>query len=322
MIAKTRRALAFSAATATFFGLAMPYGAAQAAYPEKPITIMVAWAAGGATDLVARAIQPVFSQKLGTDLIIKNVAGAAGTIGTAEAARAEPDGYTVLITPTGPMTTQPHLRKIPYDIDSFAPVGRVAVTEVVMMATKASGIKTLEDVIKAAKAEPGKLKFGSAGAGTLPHIAILALNKAAGIDTKHIPYQGSANAVKALLGGEIDVYSDQSPLVPKYDLHPIVSWSEKPLPEYPGLPTLIEKGFDFTMANWSGVFVPKGTPEAVIEALGKALRDTLADPSVVESLNKIKVTIGAMDAKTFGAFAMKDYETNRELLREAGLLKK
>ncbi|MGB7300116.1 MAG: tripartite tricarboxylate transporter substrate binding protein, partial [Burkholderiaceae bacterium] len=234
---------------------ALPLEQAAAAYPDKPITIIVAWGAGGATDLVTRAVQPILARELGTDLIVKNVAGASGTIGTAEAARAKPDGYTILFSPTGPLTTQPHLRKIPYDLDSFAPVGRIAITQVVMSSAPGSNIKTIEDVIKAAKDNPGQLKFGSAGAGTLPHIAILALNKGAGIQTKHIPYKGSANAIKAMLGGEVDLMSEQAQIIPKYELQPIASWSAERLPEYPNIPTMMEKGIPYSMANWSGVFV-------------------------------------------------------------------
>ena len=295
--------------------------AQAAAFPDRPITLVVAWDAGGATDLVARAIQPVLSKTLGADLVVKNIAGASGTIGTAEAARAKPDGYTVLVTPTGPMTTQPHLRKIPYDLDSFDAVGRVAVTEVAMMAPKDSPFKTVQDVIAAAKADPGKIKFGSAGAGTLPHVCILALNKAAGIDTKHIPYKGSANAMKALLGGEIDLYSDQAQLVPKYELHPIAMWSEKRLPEYPDVPTMKELGYDYTMANWVGVFVPKGTPAEIIAKLTGALKETLADASVARTMSNLKTDIGYQDPKAFAAFAERDYKLNRDLLKEAGLLK-
>lgn len=295
---------------------------ARAEYPEKPVEVIVAWGAGGATDLVTRAVQPAFAKSLGADIVIKNIAGAAGTIGTAQAARAKPDGYTVLFTPTGPLTTQPHLRKIPYDIDSFEPVGRIAITQVVMMAPKSSKYKTLQDVIDAAKASPGQLKFGSSGVGTLPHIAILALDKAAGIESKHIPYKGSSNAVKALLGGEVDLFSEQAQVIPKYDLNPIVSWSPERLPEYPNTPTMIESGVDFSMANWSGVFVPKGTPKAVIDKLAAALQESLKDPGVIEAMDKLKVIIDPMGIEAFGKFARGDYDRNRDLLSAAGLLKK
>lgn len=295
---------------------------AHAAFPEKPITVIVAWGAGGATDLVTRAVQPAFARALGTDVIIKNVTGASGTIGTALAARAKPDGYTVLFTPTGPITSQPHLRKIPYDVDSFAPVGRVAVTPVMMSSAPGSKIKTLDDVVAAAKANPGKLKFGSAGAGTLPHIAILALDQSRNIKTKHIPYKGSAKAIKAMLGGEVDLMSEQAQIIPKYELQPIASWSPKRLPEFPDTPTMMELGVNYTLVNWNGVLVPKDTPAEIIAILSKALKTALADPGVIAVMSNLKVPIAPMGPKEFGDFVKQDYQQNRDLLKQAGMLKK
>jgi tripartite-type tricarboxylate transporter receptor subunit TctC len=301
--------------------LAAPFTSASAQYPQKPVTIIVAWAAGGATDLVTRVMQPVLSQKLGADLIIRNVEGAAGTIGTAESARAPADGYTLLFTPTGPLTTQPHLRDLPYDLDSFAAVGRIAVTPMLMMVTQASPYRSLQDVLDDAKANPAKVKFASTGAGTLPHISILALNKAANIETKHIPYKGSANVMKALLGGEIDVFSDQAQLVPKYDLRALSTWSASRLPEFSAVPTMKELGYDFELENWVGVFAPKGTPQPVIDKLAAALRDTLADQGVIDALDKLKVAVAHLGPAELAAFAQRDYTRNRDLLKEAGLLK-
>ena len=314
-----RRAISVAAAALAVVALGMP---AQAAFPEKPITIIVAWGAGGATDLVTRSMQPVLSEKIGADLVVKNVAGAAGTIGTAEAARARPDGYTILITPTGPLTTQPHLRKLPYDFDSFRPIGRIAVTPMLMMVPKTSKYNTLKDVIDDAKANPGSVKFASTGAGTLPHIAILGLNDAAGIDTKHIPYKGSANVMKALLGGEVDVFSDQSQLVPKYDLKSLATWSAERLKDYPDVPTMKELGFDFNIVNWLGMFVPKDVPDDIAAKLVTALEETLSDQRVIDTLTKINVAIGHMPPEAFGEFALSDYARNRKLLEAAGLLKK
>jgi tripartite-type tricarboxylate transporter receptor subunit TctC len=317
-----RRTLFASAIAVAGAALFWSPTSALAAYPERPVTIIVAWTAGGATDLVARSIQPELSKKLGAELIIKNIAGASGTIGTAEAARAKPDGYTILITPTGPMTTQPHLRKIPYGLDSFAPVGRIAVAPVMMMVPKTSKLQTLNDVIETAKANPGKLKFASSGAGTLPHIAILALNKAAGIDTKHIPYKGSANAMKALLGGEVDVFSDMAQLVPKYDVHPVISWTKARNPEFPNVASMKEGGFDFEMINWVGMYAPKATPDDVVAKLAEALEAAIQEPSVKEALEKLRVKPGHLGPVEFGKFAAGDSDRNRELLAEAGLLAK
>ncbi len=320
---KTRtRSIVTASLLASAVALSLQSQQARAEYPDKPVEIIIAWAAGGATDLVTRAVQSAFSENLGADIVVKNIAGAAGTIGTAQAARAKPDGHTVLFTPTGPLTTQPHLRKLPYDIDSFDPVGRIAITQVVMMTPKTTPYKTLQDVIDAGKANPGGLKFASTGVGTLPHIAILSLDMATGNESKHIPYKGSANAVKALLGGEVELFSDQAQLIPKYDLHPVVSWSPERLPEYPDTPTLIESGFDFSMANWSGVFVPKGTPKPVIKKLSDALQKSLTDPGVMAAMEKLKVIIDPMEPEAFGKFALADYKRNRDLLGSAGLLKK
>lgn len=306
-------------------GIAMavsaPLAAAKADYPDKHVTVIVAWGAGGGTDLLTRAIQPILSKNLGADIVVKNLPGAAGTIGTARAARAKPDGYTVLIGPAGPVTTQPHLRDIPYDLDSFDPVGRVAINVMVTMSTKESKYKTLNDIIEDAKANPNTIRCASSGAGTLPHIAILALNKAAGIQLKHLPYKGSSNAVKALLGGEADVFSDQAQIIPRYDLHAIASWSAERLPDYPNVPTMKELGYDFQIANWNGMFVPRGTPEAVIDTLTTALEKTLADKAVLDEMAKLKVDISYLDPQAFKTFAEGDYVRNRQLLKEAGLVK-
>jgi tripartite-type tricarboxylate transporter receptor subunit TctC len=176
-------------------------------------------------------------------------------------------------------------------------------------------------VLDDAKANPAKVKFASTGAGTLPHISILALNKAANIETKHIPYKGSANVMKALLGGEIDVFSDQAQLVPKYDLRALSTWSASRLPEFSAVPTMKELGYDFELENWVGVFAPKGTPQPVIDKLAAALRDTLADQGVIDALDKLKVAVAHLGPAELAAFAQRDYTRNRDLLKEAGLLK-
>mgnify|MGYP000073379193 CR=1 FL=1 len=167
---------------------AMP---ANAGFPDKPVKIVVAWGAGGATDTVTRALQDAFARELGTDIVVKNVSGAAGTIGTAEVASSRPDGYTVLITPAGPLTTQPHLRKIPYDLDSFDPIGRIMMSPMLMMTAPNSKLKSVEDIVAAAKANPGSIRFASTGAGTLPHISIIALDDL--IDSAKLEAPSSTN---------------------------------------------------------------------------------------------------------------------------------
>ncbi len=295
---------------------------AQADFPEKPVTVMVAWAAGGATDSVTRALQDTFARELGTDIVVKNVSGAAGTIGTAEVAGARPDGYSVLITPAGPMTTQPHLRKIPYNMQSFEPIGRITVSPMLMMTAPESRLKSVQDVIDAAKATPGELRFASTGAGTLPHISILALDDLAGIKSKHVPFKGSANAVKALLGGVVEIFSDQAQLSPKYELPPLAAWSAERLDEYPNVPTMKELGYDIVMGNWVGMFAPKGTPQDVKDKLTAALKATVEDATVIKNLANLKLKPAWQDQDAFGKFASTVYKQNGELLANAGLIAK
>ncbi len=294
---------------------------ASYAYPDKPVTIIIAWGAGGATDIMARALQPAWSKAIGVDLIIKNVDGAAGTIGTAEAAAAKPDGYTIFVTPAGPMTTQPHLRKLPYSIGSFAPIGRISINPMVMMVSKELPHKNAKELFDAIKKDPNQLLAGSTGAGTLPHIGIIAMNQS-GLPVKHVPFTSSVNAMKALLGNTIQIFSDQSQLVPAFDVRPIAAWTAERLPEYPDLPTMKEMGFDYDIYNWAGAFAPAETPRPVLDKLSSSLAAVLKDPAVIASLEKLKVQSAHMGAEKFAEFAKMESVRNRKLLEAAGLLAK
>ena len=292
-----------------------------AAYPDKPITLIVAWGAGGATDAMARAVQPILAKKLGADIVIKNISGASGTIGTAEAANAQPDGYTLLFSASGTLTTQPHLRTLPYSVDSFEAIGRVAVVSMVTVVTKDSKFNSINDVIAQVKANPGKLKMASTGAGTIPHLAILSLSKAADIKPGHVPYTSAALAVKAMMGGEVEVFSDQSQIVSQFDLKPLAAWSGKRLKEFPDLPTMKELGFDIEISNWVGLFAPKGTPQAIVDKLATALQQTVEDPALIESMSKLKVQVDFLTLKDFSAYVKNESNKNESLLKEAGIIK-
>lgn len=319
----SRMPKALTAAVFGFSAMALAVTSpAKADFPEKPVTVLVAWSAGGATDSVTRALQDTFAREIGTDVVVKNVSGAAGTIGTAEVAGSRPDGYTVLITPAGPMSTQPHLRKIPYNMESFEPVGRITISPMLMMTAPKSKLKSVADVIAAAKATPGELRFASTGAGTLPHISILAFDDLAGIKSKHVPFKGSANAVKALLGGVVEIFSDQAQLSPKYDLPPLAAWSADRLPEYPNVPTMKELGYDIVMGNWVGMFTPKGTPQDVKDKLTAALKRTVEDATVIKNLANLKLKPAWQGQDDFGKFATTVYKQNGELLAKAGLIAK
>jgi len=291
----------------------------QAAYPERPVTVVIAWTAGGATDLLTRALQDTFQKALGGQVVVKNVPGAAGTIGTAEAARATPDGYTILISPIGPITLQPHRMKLDYSYDSFEPVCKIVDSPVVLMGAPDSKYKTVADIVAAAKAAPGKIPYGSTGPGTTPHVAKLAFAKAAGIDIKHVPYKGSADVVQGLLTNTVELFTDQPNLVPQYNLTPIAIYASERIPTYKDVPTMKEAGYDIQFSIWNTMFAPKGTPEPILAKLESACRTTMTDAGIIEALAKQRQPIDFRDRKGTAEFVASEFKRNGELIRAAGL---
>jgi tripartite-type tricarboxylate transporter receptor subunit TctC len=291
----------------------------EAAYPERPVTVVVAWTAGGATDLLTRGLHDALQKALGGQIVVKNAPGAAGTLGTAEVARATPDGYTLLISPIGPITLQPHRMKLTYSHDSFEPVCKLVDSPVVLMAAPKSKYKSVADVVSAAKAAPGKIPYGSTGPGTIPHVAKIAFAKAAGIDIKHVPYKGSADVVQGLLTDTVDLFTDQPNLVPQYNLTPLAIYAANRIPTYKDVPTMKEAGYDIQFSIWNAMFAPKGTPEPIMAKLEAACRATMTDPSVVENLGRQRQPIDFLDRKGAAAFISAEFQKNGELITSAGL---
>jgi len=281
--------------------------------------MIVAWTAGGATDLVARGIQDTFQKALGTQIVVKNVPGAAGTLGTAEAARAAADGYTILLSPIGPITLQPHRMKLDYSYDSFDTICKIADSPVVLMAKPNAKYKTVADVVKAAKAAPGKVPYGSTGPGTIPHVSMIAFAKAAGIEIKHVPYKGSADVVQGLLTDTVDLFTDQPNLVPQYNLTALGIFASERIPTYKDIPTLKEAGYDLQFSIWLSMFAPKGLPAPVLAKLEGACKSTIADPTVVDMLAKQRQPISYLGSKDATAFIAAEFKKNGELISGAGL---
>lgn len=295
---------------------------ARAAYPERPVTVVVAWPAGGATDLMTRGVQDAFSKALGAQVVIKNVAGAAGTIGASEVASATADGYTILVSPIGPIVLQPHRMKLTYSPQSFATVCKMVDSPIIMMSPPNSPLKTVADVIAKAKAEGGKLAFGSTGPGTIPHISMLGFAKAAGIPLKHVPYKGSADVVQALLSGTVQLFADQPNLVPQYNLTPIAVFADKRIPTYKNTPTLKESGLDLTFSIWNAMFAPKGTPDAVLAKLETACKAALDDAGTKQALEKQRQPIDYRNRADLKTFVDREFEKARGLLQDAGMQSK
>ena len=293
--------------------------ASASAQGNGPVTLVVGYPAGGATDIVARLLERPLGRELGQPVVVKNVAGAAGTIGASEVARAPADGSTLMLTPIGPVAFLPYLRKVNYDRASFAPICRIVDAPVVMMTARASGLKSMADAVAAAKANPGGLPFASTGEGTLPHLSQLAWARGAGVDVLHVPYKGSGEVVTALKGGTVALFNDQISVAAQHDLQPLLVFSEARQPRFPDVPTARELGMDLSFSIWSGLYAPSRTPPETLARLEAACQAALADPGVRESMMKAGQAVAPLGARAFGELTERDGQRMQRVIAEAGL---
>jgi tripartite-type tricarboxylate transporter receptor subunit TctC len=292
-----------------------------AAPAAAQVTMVIAWPAGGATDISGRIMQPALAEALGEPVIIKNVTGAAGTIGAAEVARARPDGKTILITPVGPMMIQPQLRRnVGYTPADFTPICQVLDSPLVMMTPKTSGLKTVQDVIAKARAEPGAFPYASTGPGTIPHISMVAFERLAGISMNHIPYRGSGQVMQAFGEGSVTLFNDQSNLIRQYDLHAIAIFNENRSPDFPETPTMRELGYDLVYSIWTGIYGPAGMAPALVARFEGACLQTMANAEVRAGLARVQIPIVVRGAAEFAAFNKDQYARFGEVIRAANLV--
>jgi tripartite-type tricarboxylate transporter receptor subunit TctC len=277
---------------ATIVALALPT-IVLAAYPERPVTIVVPFAPGGANDVVVRAIQQPLAEALGQPIVVENRGGAGGSVGTGYAARQKPDGYTILMAATGYAVNPSLYEKVNYDpIKDFDPVAEVTTFPVIYAVRPDLGVKTIKDLIVYAKTRAGGLNYSTPGAGTLPHLAAELLKLNTGIEMVHVPYPGAAPAAQALLGKTVDVASISiSVAKPQIDsgsfIGLAVSGGER-WPELPNVPTIVEAGVPAALADtWQGFMVPARTPKEIIDRIAKATIEVVRRPDVRERLLKV-----------------------------------
>jgi len=265
-------------------------GAAQAEYPERAINMVVPFSAGGPTDNVARSLAEAMRPTLGQSVVVENKTGAGGTIGSSFVARADPDGYTVLLMHLG-FTTAASLYKNPgYDpFKSFEPVGLVVDVPMTVIAREDFPPNNIKELVEYVKANKDKVSLANAGIGAASHLCGTMLVDALGVDLLTVPYKGTGPAMNDLLGKQVDMLCDQTTNTTQYILSKKVKayavTSLKRVPTLPDLPTMDESGFKgFQVGIWHGMWVPKGTPKPVVDKLVKALQAGLADPKFKERM--------------------------------------
>src|SRR5262245_6053807 len=276
---------------ATAVALSLPT-IVMAAYPERPVTILVPFAPGGANDVVVRAIQQPLAEALGQPIVVENRGGAGGSVGTGYAARQKPDGYTILMAATGYAVNPSLYEKVYYDpLKDFDPVAEVTTFPVLYAVRPDLGVKTMSELIAYAKKRAGGLNYSTPGAGTLPHLAAELLKLNTGIEMVHIPYPGAAPAAQALLSKTVDVASISiSVAKPQIGAGSViglaVSGGER-WPELPDVPTIVEAGVPAALADtWQGLMVPAGTPQDIIDRIAKATIEVVQRPEVRDRLLK------------------------------------
>ena len=264
---------------------------AQPAYPSKPIRLIVPFPPGGGTDMIARTVAQKLADQNQWNVVVDNRPGAGGNLGVDAAAKSAPDGYTLVMGQTSNLAINPSLyAKLPYDpLKDLVPVALVSSSPIVMAAPAKSPYKTFADVVAAAKAKPDGITLGFSGNGTVAHLAGELAENAAGIQLRHVPYKGAAQAMTDLVGGQIDLYMSSVPTllgqVRNGKLRAIVLTSTKRSAQFPDTPTLEESGYKgFEAVTWFGVLAPAGTPAAIVQQLNKAINRALEQPDVAEKL--------------------------------------
>ncbi|MFN7126599.1 MAG: Bug family tripartite tricarboxylate transporter substrate binding protein [Allorhizobium sp.] len=273
---------------------------AQAAFPERPVTLVVPFAAGGSTDVVARVIAEKMSADLGQQVIVQNVAGAGGSLGAGNVARAEPDGYTILMGTVATHALNPLILKSkPYDAEAdFAPVSLLVLVPNVLVVNPELPAKSVEELLALLKAEPDKWSYASSGNGTPLHLSGELFKSMAGVTMEHIPYKGSGPALNDVLGNQVSIMFDNLPSSSAHikagTLKALAVTTAERAPSFPDIPTMAEAGLPgYETYTWNALFAPKDTPKDVVDRLNAAAVKAMADPGVAERMKEFSATIVA-----------------------------
>jgi len=267
--------------------------AAPAAYPDRPIRLVVPYPAGGAADTVARTLAAPLGAKLGQTIVVDNRPGASGVIGAGAVAKAAPDGYTLLLDATAHSVNPSLQARLPYDtVKDFAPISLVVLVPNLLVVPPNSPFESPKAIVNAAKAKPGKLTYASAGPGTAQHLAAELFRQQSGLNLLHVPYKGGAPALSDLMGGQVDMmFSNMAasyPLVAGKKLKVLATTGTKRSAALPDTPTIAESGLPgYQVYEWNGLFAPAGTPQAIVDRLSALTREVLNSPEVSKRLAAI-----------------------------------
>jgi tripartite-type tricarboxylate transporter receptor subunit TctC len=293
-------------------------------YPAKPVRVVVAFTAGGTTDILARLVTQQLSERLNQQFVIDNKPGAGGNIGTEAVVRSAPDGYTLIINSVGPIAVNPTLyAKLGYNpLTDLVPMVQIAEVPNVLVVNPTLGVKSVEELLAYARANPGQLNYASTGVGTSADLSSFMLTQRAGVTATHIAYKG-ADALRDLLAGRIQfmfaTIPSVMPQIAAGKLLPLAVSSVKRSRSLPEVPTMIEKGFaGFEAGSWFGFFAPKGTPEDVIAVINKTVNDVLQLPEIEQKMIREGADPVGGTPQQFAQFVQREHDKWRQIVRESG----
>ena len=304
--------------------MSLPSAAMAQAWPTKSIRLVVNFAAGGSTDVIARSMAQKLAETLGQSVIVDNRVGAAGNIGLEVVARSAPDGYTLLHSSDGPILINPHIFKMQVDVEKdLLPIAPTAGAALFVIARPGIPSKNMAEFLAFARANPGKLNYGSAGSGTLQHIAIEMIMSVAKFKAVHVPYKGSQQVLVDLLGGQVDFTVDLGAAIPhlksgKLNLLAVPGKTRSPI--FPNAPTLIESGVNVDLVWISGVYAPTGTPRPIVTRLNKEIARIMQSPDARAQLDAMAAeALPAMTPEQFAAHQKRARDRFGEVVRQAGI---
>lgn len=294
--------------------------------PNKPIHVVIAFPAGGPTDFVGRLVADKVKDILDRTIIIENKAGANGALGADYVAKSEPDGTTLFLTTLGAVGVTPHMRKdVPYDsIKDFAPITNVVLNTTLIVVRAESPFKTMKGLVAAAKAKPGEMTFASTGVGSPPHLTLELLQSVAGVKFVHVPYRGAAPALTDLLGGQVQMFAADAPVLMSNikggKIRALGAASGQRNPMLPDVPTLAEQGYpNIVVDNWYGLLAPAKTPPTIIAKINEAFVKAINDPVVKKKLLDSGAIPVADTPAEFGKFFKTEYDRWGKVVRASGM---
>ena len=299
---------------------------AQAAFPSKPIRLVVPFGTGGVTDTSARVVADRLGQVLGQPVVVDNRAGAAGNIGTQMVAQAEPDGYTLLLGYDGTMVINPNVyARVGFDpVKDFAPIGKIGNAVLVIVVNPKLPVHNFNELLAYGKATQGGISFGTSGTGSTTHLAGESLRQRTGIPLTHVPYKGGGQALTDVVGGVLPMLftavAGAAPFIKAGQVRPIAVSSAQRSSAFPEVPTLIESGVkDFVFDSWVGLLAPAKTPKPIVDKLNQALQEVLKMPDMRDRLTSLGMVATPGTADEFGRQIVSDLQKNKAIVKAADI---